>query len=82
MAAGPPTATHCLFYDAGSGTTINSGTAVTFSNGYAMSTQIGLSLSTSTGFTNQAAVNFNFLANSNLCGSNNYPFSAARIVGK
>ena len=39
-------------------------------------------LSSSIRFTTNASVNFTFTANANLCGSNAYPFVAARIVGK
>jgi len=82
VAAGPPTATNCTPVGAGIGETVNTGTAITFTNGYSMSGQIGIDLSTSTGFTTNTELRFNFVSSGNLCGSNGYPFNAARIVGK
>lgn len=81
-ASGPPSATYCTHYPAGSVVNVTQGTAVTWTNGAKMSSQIGLDLSSRTGHTTKAYAKYTFNFDKRLCGSNDYPFQAARLRSK
>jgi hypothetical protein len=81
-AASAPTATYCTPYLANSKPKVTTSTAVTFSNAIKMGPQIGIDLTGSTGFSTSAQLDYVYASSGTLCGSNDYPGYAARIVGK
>lgn len=81
-AASAPTANYCVSYVKGGSTTKDSGTAITFTNGVKLGSVIGIDLSTKTGFNANTKIKFNWINAGRLCGTNDYPPQAARVVGK
>jgi hypothetical protein len=66
------------------GSTFNkqTGTAVTFTNGLEISGVIGIDLSTRTGFSRETRIVHEFFRAGQICGTNGFWESAARIVGR
>lgn len=77
-----PTATMCTTYLAGTGAETDTATAVTFSNGMSMGSQIGVDLSTRSGFSTTVKLSWTYVTAGSLCGTNNFPPTANRVVAK
>lgn len=78
----PPSAVNCVSYVPGGSTIKDTGTAVTWSAGVEISYYIGIDLTSRTGFNTQTKLTFNWVDYGQLCGSNDYPPQAARVVAK
>jgi hypothetical protein len=81
-AASAPAANFCTPYNPNDSPSIDQHTSITFSNGVAMSGPIGIDLSNQTGFTTTARLSFFYVNPGWLCGTNDYPFQAYRVVGQ
>lgn len=67
------TLTHCSYFTAGSGFTLNSTSAVTWTNGVAISNVIGINLSSHSGYSSTVETTYSFSASHHLCGYVNLP---------
>lgn len=77
-----PAATHCVPYPANTYWESSSEKAVTWSTGAAVASDIGINLSSQSGFNTKTKLRFDFAAAKQLCGTNDTPNFASRVVAK